>query len=223
LSDDAFPLPRNERPVITFIRETALAREDVEFITCDHPMLTGALDLLLSSERGTSAFCLAENIDQSELLLESVYLPECGAPSGLNIAGLLPRSPVRIVVDGKGIDTTLQYPAEIISAMCVNSAAPSHIPAVHAQVQDMMEKNHAIAAVQVKSAVSNAIKLLHESLKKEISRISELGRIYGSGQADLIESLKSGMIESEKYLTASRARLDAVRLIKGMKRSSRVI
>jgi ATP-dependent helicase HepA len=215
LSDNAFPLPRSERPVVTFIRETALAREDVEFITQDHPMLTGALDLLLSSERGTSAFCLADNIDQSEIMLESVYILECGAPAGLNIAGLLPRSPVRIVVDGKGNDVTLRYPAEVISAMCVNSAAQSLIPAILAQVQDIMEKSHAIAEVQAKSTISNAVKLLHEGFKKEISRTRELDMIHHSGMADSIESIKQEMIEAEKHLTASRARLDAVRLIKG--------
>jgi len=40
-----FPVPRGERPIITYDRPTALVREDAEFVTVDHPMVIRSIDL----------------------------------------------------------------------------------------------------------------------------------------------------------------------------------
>ena len=54
---DHFPgLGEDKDLMITFDREVALAREDISFVTWDHPMAEGCLSLLL--ERDEGAFCL---------------------------------------------------------------------------------------------------------------------------------------------------------------------
>ena len=50
---DAFPGLSSEGLTITCDRQRALAREDLQFLTWDHPLVTGALDLLLGSEQGS--------------------------------------------------------------------------------------------------------------------------------------------------------------------------
>src|SRR5262249_50173712 len=52
---DSFPGLPAEGVTVTCDRQRALVREDVQFLTCDHPLVTGAFDLLLGSERGNSS------------------------------------------------------------------------------------------------------------------------------------------------------------------------
>src|SRR5581483_4256570 len=49
---DSFPGLPASGFTVTCDRERALAREDLQFLTWDHPLVNGALDLLLGSERG---------------------------------------------------------------------------------------------------------------------------------------------------------------------------
>ena len=45
-----FPELPNEGMRVTFLRERALEREEVTFLTWDHPMVVGVLDLILGGE-----------------------------------------------------------------------------------------------------------------------------------------------------------------------------
>ena len=55
---DSFPSMPAEGMVATCDRRRALSREDVGFLTWDHPMVTGAMDLLLGAETGNCAFAV---------------------------------------------------------------------------------------------------------------------------------------------------------------------
>ncbi len=46
--DASFPLGDDEAVTITYDRELALSREDMQFITWEHPMVQGGMDLVLS-------------------------------------------------------------------------------------------------------------------------------------------------------------------------------
>src|SRR4030095_9801380 len=77
---DAFPGLPSGGFAITFDRHRALVREDMQFVTWDHPLVTGALDLLLGSEKGNCAVALWPDATPSGLYLEAIFLLECIAP-----------------------------------------------------------------------------------------------------------------------------------------------
>jgi ATP-dependent helicase HepA len=94
---DSFPGLPSEGVSVTTDRKRALVREDVQFLTWDHPLVTGALDLLLGSEKGNCS--LVESEDR--LSMEAVYVLECVAPLHLHIDRFLPPTPIRVVVEGE--------------------------------------------------------------------------------------------------------------------------
>ncbi len=53
---EAFPSIPDVGISITFDRKRALSREDVSFISWDHPMVTGAIDMVLSLGTGSASF-----------------------------------------------------------------------------------------------------------------------------------------------------------------------
>lgn len=56
LLKEAFPALPPEGLAATFLRSWALHREDVSFMSADHPLVRGAFDLMLGSETGNAAF-----------------------------------------------------------------------------------------------------------------------------------------------------------------------
>ena len=87
---DSFPGLPAEGVTVTCDRRRALVREDVQFLTWDHPLVTGALDLLLGSEKGNCSFV------EGDGGLEAVYVLECVAPPHLHIDRFLPPTPIRV-------------------------------------------------------------------------------------------------------------------------------
>jgi Superfamily II DNA/RNA helicases, SNF2 family len=216
LTDSGFPLPRGERPVITYDRQTALAREDVEFITIDHPMVIGSLDLFLSSDQGTTSFVVWEDPGIQDILLESIYIVECIAPAYLNSDRFLPPLPLRLVVNNKGEDTTKMYSSGLLRLHCKNGPAPlfhALCKTKNTVISRMFDKSNASAHELSLPVISNAIQAMQSMLDKEIGRMLFLRERNGTTTRAEIECLFKEKTELEKYLAASTVRLDSVRLI----------
>ena len=84
---------------VTVDRDTALTREEITFMTADHPMVISAIDSFLSTDHGNSAFFRLEKAGEQLLMVESVSLLECVAPDYLHADRFLPAKPIRQIVD----------------------------------------------------------------------------------------------------------------------------
>lgn len=73
-----FPGLSEDGITITFDREVALAREDAQFITWEHPLIRNGLDLILSGDTGSSTISLLKNkaLPVGTLLVELIYVVE---------------------------------------------------------------------------------------------------------------------------------------------------
>ena len=91
---------------MTLDRQRALEREQEAFLTWDHPMVRGALDLMLGSEAGNATFGVWDAAGEKIILLEAWIVVECVAPARLHVERFLPQTPLRILVDHKGGDHT---------------------------------------------------------------------------------------------------------------------
>ena len=98
-TDEEFPGLSPARPFITFDRATAIAREDLEFITPDHPSVRNGIDMFLSSEKGNAALAILQSSGEQGLLLEALFVVECIAPPQLLVDRFLPPAPIRIIVN----------------------------------------------------------------------------------------------------------------------------
>jgi len=168
---------------VTCDRRRALLREDVQFLTWDHPLVTGALDLLLGSEKGNSS--LVEDDDgesrESGTTLEAVYLLECIAPIQLHVDRFLPPTPVRVVVEG-------------------------------ADAAEMLERARQLADKQAPKIVEQAKKEMDAQLKSEIARLGELQKVNPSVRDEEIDLLAAQRRSLDEHLRNARLRLDAVRV-----------
>jgi ATP-dependent helicase HepA len=216
MTHDGFPVPRGERPIITYDRQTALVREDAEFVTIDHPMVMGSLDLLLSSDQGTTSFMVWNVPGAGDILLESIYVVECIAPAHLNSERFLPPSPLRLVINGKGEDITKNCFSGLLRLHCKNGPVRlfhSLCESKNAVISRLFDASATFAHALSLPVIAGAIKAMRTLLDKEIGRTQFLLERSGESARDEIEILVREKTDLEKYLSSATIRLDAVRLI----------
>jgi ATP-dependent helicase HepA len=214
LLTDAFPsLPAEGLPA-TFERPRALSREDLGFLTWDHPLVRGALDLLLGSETGNSAFGIWKNPGGEAIFLEICAVVEAVAPANLHVDRFLPATPLRIVVDhglnewsdNAELANAVLEKGDIFRLLDRGVVRKKLLPA-------MLEKTKAIAAEKMQSVVDAAKIEMEGQLRQEIARLEDLREFNDHVRPEEIEALKQHLAALRGVLGEARVRVDAVRLI----------
>ena len=213
---DSFPGLPPDGFTITGDRQRALSREDVQFLTCDHPLVTGALDLLLGSEQGNSSFARWPDQKTRGIYLEAVYLLECIAPPPLHADRFLPPTPLRVLVDHCGQEVGSAFAPETLARQLKPGDAYPLLEQSELREEllpSLIEKAHSIASCQVPALVAQARTEMTVQLKHEIARLKELQKVNRSVQPEEVESLVQQQRDLDQHLSAARLRLDAIRLI----------
>jgi ATP-dependent helicase HepA len=102
---------------ITYDRNQALSREDMQFITWEHPMVQGGMDLVLSGSMGNTAVALIKNkaLKPGTVLLELLYVSEVVAPRSLQLGRYLPPAALRCLLDANGNDLSSRVSFETLN------------------------------------------------------------------------------------------------------------
>jgi len=216
-TDHAFPLPRSERPVVTYDRATACIHDNVEFLTIDHPMVTGGLDLYLSSASGTSSFALWNDPQTTEMLLETLWVTECIAPPRLRMFRFFTSEAMRLVVNHRGELVTDSYPPVLLDLRCRNGPVDKLVAqkrVIEITLPSLLSASETWANRLMEPAVkraASAITVEYAAEQKRLSTLKAQGAPVSDGE---IKALDKEMRELEKRLSAGRVRLDALRLIR---------
>jgi ATP-dependent helicase HepA len=216
VTDRRFPLPRQERPLITYDREIALLREDIEFISIDHPMVTDALDLFLSSDFGTSVFARGGGIGKNGLILEALFALECIAPEDINAARFLPPTPVRVVVDKSGADITGTCPCIGLNKACTDVSGDtlqSILPVLTESVPRMQQAAQSLAEQASQPLIEQSLAAMRKNLDGELDRLRSVrskDRSFLEGEIERCAQEKAAL---EEHVAGARVRLDSIRVI----------
>jgi ATP-dependent helicase HepA len=216
VSDHRFPLPKQENPLITFSRKTALAREDIEFVSGDHPMVLNSLDLFLSSECGAGAFALWPDKNNKALFLECIYVLECIAPDGLYVNRFLPPTPLRIIIDHAKKEVTQSHPPHLFDAALI-TGKPDMLLSKKKITGELLPLMLATAEASANNAsgplIEQALNTMRELLNGELARLTDLRQINSAVSIEEIHECEREKEALEKHLKEARVRLDAVRVV----------
>jgi ATP-dependent helicase HepA len=213
---DAFPGLTSDGLTITCDRQRALAREDVQFLTWDHPLVTGALDLLLGSEQGNSSFARWPDAQASGLYLEAVYLLEGIAPPQFHLDRFLPPTPIRVMVDHRGRDVGAALPQQALSRLLKNGEGRGWLEQPDLRevtLPRMLGQTRDVADRKVGDIVAQARQAMKARLEEETSRLQALQKVNRSVRDEEIAALMQHQEALDQHLGAARLRLDALRLI----------
>jgi ATP-dependent helicase HepA len=214
LTTDAFPELPEEGLTLTADRARALSREEIGFLTWDHPILTGAIDLLLGSEQGNSAFARWTDGGDPGIFLEAIYVVEPVAPPELHADRFLPPTPFRVVVDARGEDVSADIapdaadlePGPIFQLLDNRRIRQKLLP-------DMLERSREHATARSEAIAQTATEKMQTLLRHEIERLRDLQRVNDHVREDEITVLETQAAELAARIEEAPLRLDSVRLI----------
>ncbi len=214
LLTDAFPALPEEGLSGTFDRKRALSRDDLQFMSFDHPMVRGAIDLLLGSESGNAAFGIWNTPGPDAILLELYCVAECVAPASLHTDRFLPATPIRVVVDhslkNQSADRTLlRAKLEKGNIYALLDKAPVRRDLLPAMIKGAEE----IASLDMADLIDSASRMMRSKLEGEIDRLEDLRILNDHVRPDEITGLKRQMAALEEAIRGTRLRLDAIRMI----------
>lgn len=203
---------------ITYDRDTALANEDMQFITWEHPITTSAIDNILSNELGNTAMVTIKHksIPAGTLFMECFYLMESASSSLVDTNRYLPSNNIRIVVDqnGKQFQDVLTHSLINQYSGRLNLETATQVIRAHG---DTLKK---MLSVADKLADHTSPEILDEArqhasslLNQEIERLVALKAINPNVRDEEIqhfEELKASVLER---LGSTVAQLDAVRVV----------
>ncbi len=214
LKSDAFPSLPHDGMTVTFDRQRALEREQEAFLTWDHPMVRGALDLMLGSEAGNATFGVWESTGEKVILLETWIVVECVAPARLHVERFLPQTPMRIVVDHKGGDLT-ENPAFSKPPLRKGDSASliRNEKVKRVILPTLLDKARALGTAKSLTIVEDAMKLMRHEMATEIARLRDLAEVNDHIKPEEITALEDREAELATVIQNARVRLDAVRLI----------
>ncbi|EFM97069.1 RNA polymerase-associated protein RapA [Actinobacillus pleuropneumoniae] len=213
-----FPGIAEDGTTVTFDRQLALMREDVEFLTWDHPMIRNGIDLITSGDIGKSAISLLINkhLPAGTLLLEAIYMVETQAPKGLNLTRFLPPTPVRILLDNKGNDmaaqvsfTGLEKQLKPVNKQMANKIAKM----AQADIKKLISISEQKISVKLPELIEKASQEADSILSAELHRLTSLQAVNKNIRSDEIEALEQQRIESLKQIALANWRLDSLRVI----------
>ena len=218
LFTDSFPSLPEDGTIITSDRRRALGREDIEFLSWDHPMVRGAMDLMLSSEQGNSSLVFWKEARESipPMLVEAIFVLECVAPHRLHVDRFLPPTPIRILVDVNGTNHSEALPHADINVATVD-AEPFQLrenpEVLQALVPELLKKARTYAREQKTEKLEAAMREAHARLDGEAERLRQLGKVNPDIRAEEIQTAEHFVEDVTRHIAKSHLRLDAVRLI----------
>jgi len=213
LSTDALPGFADGPRRGTFDRALALAREELDLLRMDHPLIAGAFDLLLAGEFGNASFLVDSALPARSVLLEALYVVECVADVRLDTPRFLPPTPLSVCIDSRL--ATRDYTPSAPSLARARERTPDVSRYRRYLVQlvpPMLEAAEALAAERARDVTGAAVADAREVLDARLQRLRALAAINTSVTQDEIAAAESTRERTLAALTHARPRLDAVRM-----------
>jgi ATP-dependent helicase HepA len=214
----SFPALPEDGVTATFSREVALSREDMQYLSWEHPMVIGAMDMVVNGEFGNTAFCTLKlpALKAGSVLLEAIFTVHCSAPSDLQLQRYLPLTTVRIVVDSHARDLS-----KVLTAVHLNRLSQS-VPRRSAQdlvrhlresIVTMIGRAESLADGQKAGIVAEAMDKMQSQQLGELQRLQALAKVNANIRQQEIEFLQQSTLKLQQFLQTAQLKLDAIRVV----------
>jgi ATP-dependent helicase HepA len=213
----SFPALPDEGITATYQRDLALSREDMHYLTWEHPMVSGAMDMVLSGEFGNTAFCTLKlpPLKPGTILLEALFVVSCIAPEKLQLHRFLTMTTLRLVVDNRNNDLT-----QILSSAHLNRLAQEAslhnardlVRHTRPRITAMLDHARILAEAQKGGILETAMTSMRARQQVEWERLQALAAINPNIRQVELMNAKGAAERLEPYLGGAQLRLDALRV-----------
>jgi ATP-dependent helicase HepA len=201
---------------ITFDRATAMKREDLEFLTWDHPMVVGVMDLILSNTIGNATVMMRKKAAASKTFIETYFKLYAVAPKNLSPERFFPPTPIRILVDSTGEDFSEKWSKEDIderSSMADPETVKKARGLPKAAVQKVLKQAHEHALKKAEALKETYKASMLQNLSAEKERLIRLKEVNPVVRTEEIDALTIQMLMLGKSYSNADVTLDMIKII----------
>ena len=214
---DEFPELPEDGMTATFERQHALAREELAFLTWEHPMVVGAMGLLLDGEIGNATLCTlkALPLKPGTLVLEGVFVVHCPGPRALGLSRYMALDVVRHVVTSDGRDLSDSLPAATLDRRALpvrEDTARKLLRHAWPQIEALVAHAQRLATAGQSALIDNAVRDAAQRHALEIDRLRALAQVNPNIRAEEITHLQAHAKSVCSHLRGAQLRLDAIRV-----------
>jgi len=213
----SFPGLPEDGLTATFKREIALSREDFHYLSWEHPMVTGAMDMVLSGEFGNTTFCTLRlpPLKPGTILLEAIFTVSCPAPAALQLHRYLPLTSISVVVDSKNNDLSNILTAKHFNKLGKKArrhTAQDFVRQTRPQIMSMIKQATQLAGEQEGAIIEAASDQMQALQHSEIRRMQALALVNPNIRQEEIDHLMAETDELQDHLSAATVKLEALRV-----------
>ena len=213
-----FPGLSEEGATVTFNRRTALSRDDVQYLTWEHPMITGGMEMILSSDTGTTSVALLKNnsLPPASTFLELIYVVEALNTDNAQLSRFLPTTPIRLLLDknAKDLGQNVTFDSFNRQLSPVNRHISRKItntsqPLIHQLIKDSLPRAQSL----MEEVIDQAKQEMQHTLQQDRDRLQALQAVNPNIREDEIQYIRDQQAEFEQILNQTQLKLDAIRFI----------
>ncbi len=203
---------------VTWSREQALEREDLAFMSWEHPLVTGIMDSVTSSGLGKAALASlsVKALPPGTLLMEALFTVHCPAPESLQLTRYLPVSPLRLLVDVNGKELSAALPHERLNELCSNirrRTAQAIVPQIRPQVETMVDHAVRLSKPHLQPLKEQALARVEASFEPEIRRLEALRKVNPAIRDTEIDYLRQQLAAAREAIEHASLSLEGIRVI----------
>jgi len=215
---DHYPGIADEPLTVTFDRGDALAHEDRQFLTWEHPMVRGSIEMLTSAQLGGAAVSVCSHPDYrtGTVFLEALFIIECMAPPGLEVQRFLPPTCLRYLLDAQGADLSGTLAHTRLKGLCLShnrKLADTVIASQADRIKLLSEHAERLAQAEAEKIAARARDRMVEELDAEVQRLTALAGVNASVRQDEIQRVLRRRESLAEHIQHTRTRLDALRVV----------
>ena len=198
-------------------RNSALSREDVAFLTWEHPLVEQAIDKVLSETTGNSSVVVVKNPDMpvGTLLLEIIHSIECLAPGYLELNPFMATNIVRTLISPNLQELSDQLPFDDYP-QAIDLPSETIFEIIDSQkkpLEQMLQSGQQIADKRLLTVIETGLTEYTTSRQEELDRLSALAELNPAVRQEEIKALEDELQQGRDYIRKSKARLEALRVI----------
>jgi len=213
-----FPGLDDDGSIVTYSRTVALANEDMQFLTWEHPMVLHAMERILGQETGNAVVTTIKhkNISAGTLLLECLFVLETQHTVSPQMNHYLPPVLIRILVDENEHDCAVQFSHESINALATPvtlNIAKQVIQLKQDNLIKLLALSEKRASEQIPGIVSHSQQYINQLISPEIERLSALRQVNPNVRQEEIDFFSDLLQQVTIVTKTAQLRLDAARVM----------
>ncbi len=213
-----FPGIGEESITITFDRNKALSREDMAFVSWEHPMIPEAIEMVLKSEIGNTYITTIEKdgIKPGTILLETFSSINTIAPKRLQVDRYLPITPLRTMIsqDRKDYSKVLSHEKlNILSMKIERQTAHDIIKQIKPEIEKMIDFAIKFSQSKLPKIKEQAQDRVNTMLGSEVERLKQLQKNNATIRDEEIQFMEEQHHACSEVIASAKYELQAVRLV----------